>query len=511
LPERLSDVVNVLDWGANPAKGAPGSDTTAVQNAIDYAISKGGGKIFFPTGEYNVDGLSIGTANSADQDKTIHILGSGSGTLITAASGFVLSKGSRFYDLLERVEDIKIGASGTSPAGAVKLTRPRTTCQNVFVIGGSFGIDASLSDGAAIYGCGALGPGPYEPPAGDSNHGRATLGSIGIQVGNAGHITACRVQLYDIAIALSGTGVSCVGCATEVNNIGVRVGWANGVEVDTYGCLLSGLASERSMIPIELYNCQGGYISNSSLYVGDGYSGWETIVGGSWSRGIATINTLNPHNLISSPYVIALDIFNSTWYPNPAEHKVLVTSNGPNSFQYSLPSAPTPTTLPASPAPGRWKYGGEFALRCRKVYETVIANINRSDSYGKASFDLDYADLVGGSSGVDFRNTVFLSLQASCGWNLPTDRSKLAGCRFIGCSGVASGVTLFTANNVAVPSAKMNFADLPSGSGTQKRFEGLTYDIKDAATTSIGSAVTAGGSSNNYLVRYDGSSWIRIG
>src|SRR5215813_7605157 len=41
MPERLSDVINVKDWGA--VGNNTGDDSTAIQNAIDYCISLGGG------------------------------------------------------------------------------------------------------------------------------------------------------------------------------------------------------------------------------------------------------------------------------------------------------------------------------------------------------------------------------------------------------------------------------------------------------------------------------------
>src|SRR5262249_20980702 len=220
----------------------------------------------------------------------------------------------------------------------------------------------------------------------------------------------------------------------EVNNIGIRVGWANGAEADTYGVFVSGLASERSTIGIELFNCQGGYIANNSLYIGMGYAGFVPITAGSWSSGTATL-TSNRHNLISSPYVIAVNGLPAAWQPAGFTGLLKVTQVDTNRFSYPLPSDPGTFTGTV-----RWNYPGEFAVRCRKVYETVIANTHRSDFYSKASFDLDYADAPGGSPGVDYRNSMFIGVNGSMGWNLPTDRSKLAGWQFINTYGTAAPV-----------------------------------------------------------------------
>ena len=56
MPDRLSDVINVKDWGAVGNRAT--NDTRAVQAAIDYCMSTAGGtkpaggKVFFPPGQY---------------------------------------------------------------------------------------------------------------------------------------------------------------------------------------------------------------------------------------------------------------------------------------------------------------------------------------------------------------------------------------------------------------------------------------------------------------------------
>ena len=44
-PDRLADVKNVLDYGADPTNVS--DSTTAIQNAVNAAVSAGGGTIFF--------------------------------------------------------------------------------------------------------------------------------------------------------------------------------------------------------------------------------------------------------------------------------------------------------------------------------------------------------------------------------------------------------------------------------------------------------------------------------
>ena len=59
MPDRLNDIINVKDWGAIGNNRA--NDTSA---AIDYAISQGGGKVFFPPGSYILTRpLVVGSSN----------------------------------------------------------------------------------------------------------------------------------------------------------------------------------------------------------------------------------------------------------------------------------------------------------------------------------------------------------------------------------------------------------------------------------------------------------------
>jgi polygalacturonase len=75
---------NVIDFGASP--GNFEDDTIAIQAAIDAAIRKGGGEVFFPPGSY-VIGV-IGTGLDLSGANNVKIVGSGIGTTsVYAAPG----------------------------------------------------------------------------------------------------------------------------------------------------------------------------------------------------------------------------------------------------------------------------------------------------------------------------------------------------------------------------------------------------------------------------------------
>jgi polygalacturonase len=63
MPDRLSDIVNVKDWGA---LGLGGDYTSQIQAAINYAIGPRpdgtiGGTVFFPAGGYKTHNLIVGS------------------------------------------------------------------------------------------------------------------------------------------------------------------------------------------------------------------------------------------------------------------------------------------------------------------------------------------------------------------------------------------------------------------------------------------------------------------
>src|SRR2546430_16853286 len=65
MPERLSDIINVKDWGAKGDDSA--DDRPAIQSAIAEAIRRGGGRVLFPPGTHAPKGsphnLSGGSEN----------------------------------------------------------------------------------------------------------------------------------------------------------------------------------------------------------------------------------------------------------------------------------------------------------------------------------------------------------------------------------------------------------------------------------------------------------------
>ena len=75
MPDRLSDVINVKDWGA--VGNNNNNDGPAIRAAIDACLARGGGRVFFPTGNYRINGPLI--VGSDAKDVGVQLIGNGKG------------------------------------------------------------------------------------------------------------------------------------------------------------------------------------------------------------------------------------------------------------------------------------------------------------------------------------------------------------------------------------------------------------------------------------------------
>jgi hypothetical protein len=169
MPDRLSDIVNVKDWGA--LGNGLTNDESSIQNAIDYVAGKGGGRVFFPTGTYNLKGPNHHLKVGWSSDVRIELIGTGkfSCRIIGPATGATISAGGRPFDAIAHIEGFNILSSGASGNGCIKVTRDTVAIIDVQCSGGSFGIDASQANNVFIADCAGSGPSPN--PAANANPG----------------------------------------------------------------------------------------------------------------------------------------------------------------------------------------------------------------------------------------------------------------------------------------------------------------------------------------------------
>jgi Pectate lyase superfamily protein len=237
MPDRLAEVVNVLDWGA---KGDGSTDdSAAIQAAIDYCLSTKvgtgafGGKIFFPPGGYKIGtALNVGSDTNPNARVIFEGVGKGYSTSIESfgggLSGFLISKGNKAYDALQGLNGIDvINASSTPRSGAIRVTGTGVHICNTALTGMVL-IDASQADGCFISdvsggGTDGNGTGPHNDAS--STYPSSRYG-VGIYLGNNTTVINCRLQFsLWCAFAVTGIGASILGCSAEAVSLGARFGW----------------------------------------------------------------------------------------------------------------------------------------------------------------------------------------------------------------------------------------------------------------------------------------------
>jgi hypothetical protein len=520
MPDRLSDIINVKDWGA--VGNGRADDQSAIQSAIDEAIRRGGGRVFFPPGNYRLNSPGSLTVGSSNPKIRVDLIGSGKtiSQISGNTSGALISRGSEAYDNLGFMYGFALsGASGVG-SGLIKL---EGNCQTVSDIHtessiptGGYGVDASNANNALISewsGGGATGVTAVTRHAAD--------GTIGFYLGNSCCLRDCRLQGgLDIAVALSGVGACVINCEGEVNNIGIRAGWGPGGEATAYGFSIIDWQSEQTDSHIELYNCQGGIVQSVWLQGGVGTTGTHaaTISNMTWDGATtATVTTAVNHNIPAGN--IMLQLFGSgagPWIPSyitpggPAWIVAQVDGINLNKFTYDLPNDPGVFSGPVS-----WAYPQKYGIRFRKCTEVALMGFGTPNRASYATLDFDYD-----GEAQNHRNNVIYGAPPQDGVRLPrSGNTILAGWTFFGCNG-AQNITdghgwRSSTYTVACPEGHMAFADLPGQSGYQPGptigQEFIITDSNLANTAGNFAARVSGGSSNTVKVRWSGSNWTISG
>lgn len=517
LPDRLSDIVNVKDWGAT-GDGST-DDRGFIQNAIDFCISRGGGTVSFPPGTYKCvgSGLMVGTNDSAQRTNGIQLIGSGGGafdnTNIDSQSAgppghWVISKGTRTYDLIVRVEGL--GFFGT---GAIKVTGEAVTIKSCSFNNHLVAVDASEAKGCSVTDCAGAG--------GDGTVPFADTG-VGVYLGDNCIVSNCRIMGSNfITYALSGTGAAVMGgVSTEGTTIACRVGWGpadpnvigGGMEVPAYACTVTGMQTERQLVSLDIYNATGCLVTGNILTGGHAPDPDKSIGNLHWSAGTVTATT-GGHGLPpGNTWILLSANAGLAWNPTGTT-KTLVTNATPTTFTYPLAANPGADTI------GTWSYAPKYCIRVRKAHECVFAGNQVELNAALAAVDLDY------NGEAVHSNNLFLSVAGVKGGWIPPVGRNAAGWTFVQCGG-NYGLFNSAVNN---PTGNLTFGNLPgqftpvfdpNGIALYQGgpFEGQEFDIKDGSrfgftpptAASWGDQVIAGGS-GKYKVRYDGSVWRRIG
>ena len=205
MPDRLAEVHNVVDFGADPTFA--NDSTSAIQAAVDWTSGANRGTIYFPIGNYKVSAPI--TFNYAG-NLSIHFLGA-EGATIVASPGFD-----------DFVFKRKLGTPNNTTGGRIF---EKLQISNPGAAGG--GICLGSTDGGAIRDCGVAGFTAIttEDAVGvSSTHiliencdvgGPSTSGTNRIIIGGGGAVLGCHTTASYTGLRAYGSGLFMAGNRIE--------------------------------------------------------------------------------------------------------------------------------------------------------------------------------------------------------------------------------------------------------------------------------------------------------
>lgn len=266
MPDRLAEIKNVLDFGADPTGSA--DSTAAIQAAINWTGGANRGVIFFPMGWYRV---SAPLTFNYDGNLSIAFVGV-AGTTISATPSFN-----------DYVFKRALGSPNNTTGGRVF---EKLNIQNGAATGGC--IQLGSTNGAYIRDCQFNGHVciTTEDSAGNSSQNvliencqfttsGTVAGSHGVIIGGSGTLIGCGINSADTAFRLYGKGFHASGNRAELCNTAWLVGLdsagtnrgASGFSIAAQTCEGDGtglwLAGTCSGFTIEDFTVQGHDKSNS--------------------------------------------------------------------------------------------------------------------------------------------------------------------------------------------------------------------------------------------------------
>lgn len=503
LPDRLSDIFNVKDWGA--IGDGVADDTAAIQAAINAAYTTLSGLrgriVFFPPGLYRIGTppLYMGNGNIVGSKGLIRIAGSGrDATVITGSyDGGALcisnSGGANALCALEHLSIKNLSTNSSSSCFVLQYADIEFYIDNCGFSGfsGAYVTATASIFGASVRNC------IFEciVPIGAANSSSPgpIVGSYGLAF-QQGAIVNCRSIGFDkgfwlyapnsITFGISAYSNSAYRCNTGMYGISADI-HANHFDCCTYG----------------IHAASGNSQFAGNVMVGSGPCDPLPINGMTWNvagANLVEVTTSSTHNITNGKSVHLIGVDPIAFVPSanrgvydPTNGIVTATVTASNKFTY-----PGPISSPGSFNSGQWTYpsvnsflidgsSGQMFAANALLASTSGVNI---DFYGHYE-----AQIV---------VSTFMAMHAPYGWRHQIIPALFGGqgfWEFINC------------NPPPAPWVVMPYDNgYPNGMVTIPLVEGCERTIIDGQTQNSFGGVVTGGSNNHYKIRYDGTNWLRV-
>jgi hypothetical protein len=529
-PDRLTDIVNVKDWGAKGDNKT--DDRAAIHAAINYAMGlhawpNGGAIVYIPPGIYWL-GPPGGTTSTPLQIGG-HLRGAGrSATILrgnfnTGASnkkpwvvpdGWNPNVGSplgnpsylvqhtsvSLGDSLVLLADLTIWNDSQIEGSGAFFSEGNSTnmeirnCHFHGTIGAAFPQNAF---GVNVHDC--IFTSSIPKPRADAASRGDPFWHVGLYAPQ-GQVVNCWAEGFAVGFAIPGQGAM-YGCTACRCSQGFRVG-ATISPFDTSADLLVSPwnCNGYNIIANRCIGCIGGmYIQRANGVViasnvfssGTGCYGDAPIDTMNWASNTVTVHTSAAHN-ITDLAKVKLTPSASGWLPT-SDGIVTAHVTSANDFTYTLTPGPSPTTITG----GTWNYpasigimptviGGSLSLIANVFLDIIGPDIAPPDNFGQQT------DLV------------CMSMSTPHGWT-NTIATSYSGWNFIQCWTPGAMPPFFI-----IP-----YAALPGPGVANPLKEGLEFTITNGRDAAFGAVVTAGTTGGSCKVRYTkdegGGNWIRVG
>lgn len=515
MQARLTDIVNVLDYGADNTGTNP--NNTAISNAIAAAVAIGGGIVFFPAGNYRV------TAPITNTSGSVRLLGSGRNATTISGNfhGFIIDQST--HNCIVAIEHMTV-TNGDFPAGggtdiatgAIRFSRVLNGLINSVVFAGWTGISMPFLGGDAdgwetmIIACGS----PGGPGGGGRITGDGSSGCIGIYCAIGG------VGIYDTGVLAYNVGMNLCwsmnvlsrtrteGCCTGLL-LGYDPAIAGGRQCS--GTKVLGHSTERCDTAVDIRSMMYGVSIDSCLLTGSigAYHDITSIVGNGTTATVTSQLPLANFGWTAGTRQIGIEV--CTDFPG-FNTGGFVIGTYQNATQFTYLNGTVGTEPHHGGGWPTWSFKIQYGLRMRSDFGgSTISNVQVTDACEVAGIDLygDGSPHNAASTTGNWGLTMIGCDGGAKGWLMPVAAQK-SQVQYISCD-QPRGST----NDAGGRAAGMTFAYLPGGASNSTNtvaMEDMEFTVIDGASTALGGTVTAGGSTGHYKVRYvSGTGWIRIG